>query len=237
MFFFSPLLALISEQGVRLGWDPAHEFPVLQRSAACYRRSFPFRWIFKIFPSLCLAVAMPFFSRLALASADTVRSPFAALLLLVLVVLVLLLGEDIDGRLWLRKTPGAMGCGPPGDLTVPVLNSGSVRLPSWESRLCSGELLSWEIFGGSLTTIAFFLVLFFFFLVFCCSSWWESFAAAAARPVSTEATRAPSLAGRSCRGTEGPTRAVGLYGVSSLLFRFFDLDLKTGLSSSDSSEG
>lgn len=65
IFFFFPLLALISEQGVRLGWDPAHEFPVLQQSAACYRRSFPFRWIFKIFPSLCLAVAMPFFSRLA----------------------------------------------------------------------------------------------------------------------------------------------------------------------------
>lgn len=38
-------------------------------------------------------------------------------------------------------------------------------------------------------------------------TWWESFAAAAARPVSMEATRAPSLAGRSCRGTEGPTRA------------------------------
>lgn len=34
-------------------------------AAACYRRSFPFRWIFKIFPSLCLAVAMPFFSRFA----------------------------------------------------------------------------------------------------------------------------------------------------------------------------
>lgn len=155
--------------------------------------------------------------------------------LLVLVELVLLLGEDMDGRLWLRKTPGAIGCGPPGDFTVPVLNSWSVRLPSWESRLCSGELLSWEIFGGSSITIAFFLVLFFFFLVFCCSSywhiffveqylqeylivlckniaywytWWESFAAAAASPVSMEATRAPSLAGRSCRGTEGPTRAV-----------------------------
>lgn len=39
-------------------------------------------------------------------------------------------------------------------------------------------------------------------------TWWESFAAAAASPVSMEATRAPSLAGRSCRGTEGPTRAV-----------------------------
>ena len=169
-----------------------------------------------------------------LASADTILSTFAIPLLLVLVELVLLLGEDTDGRLWLRKTPGAMGCGPPGDLTVPVLNSWSVRLPSWESRLCSGELLSWEIFGGLSAMSAFFLVLFFFFLVFCCSSyryiyiffdwevltgpfckdtvhwhtWWESFAAAAARPVSMEATRAPSLAGRSCRGTEGPTRAV-----------------------------
>lgn len=138
----------------------------------------------------------------------------------------------MDGRLWLRKTPGAMGCGPP-DFTVPVLNSWSVRLPSWESRLCSGELLSWDL--GSSITIAFFLVLFFFFLVFCCSSFWnkflsrwdntnrnriythgtfplhtwcESFAAAAASPVSMEATRAPSLAGRSCRGTDGPTRAV-----------------------------
>lgn len=160
------------------------------------------------------------------------------LLLLVLVellLLLLLLGEDVDGRLWLRKTPGAMGCGPPGDFTAPLLNSWSVRLPSWESRLCSDELLSWEIFSGSSFTIAFFLVLFFFFLVFCCSSyghiflhsaihkgkvtvitwkhyrdttWCESFAAAAASPVSMEATRAPSLAGRSWRGTEGPTRAV-----------------------------
>lgn len=108
-----------------------------------------------------------------LASAEAPRSPFARLLLLVLVELVLLLGEDMDGRFWLRKTPGAMGCSPPGDLTVPVLNSWSVRLPSWESRLCSGELLSWEIFGGSSITIAFFLVLFFFFLVFCCSSYWH----------------------------------------------------------------
>lgn len=105
-----------------------------------YRRSFPFRWIFKIFPSLCLAVAMPFFSRFALASADTTRSTLAMLLLVVLMELLLLLGEEIEGRLWLRKTPGAMGCGPPGDFTVPVLNSGSVRLPS--STLCSGELLS-----------------------------------------------------------------------------------------------
>lgn len=70
------------------------------------------------------------------------RSPFAMPLLFVLVELVLLLGEDMDGRLWLRNTPGAMGCGPEGDLTVPELNSWSVRLPSWESRLCSGELLS-----------------------------------------------------------------------------------------------
>lgn len=89
-----------------------------------------------------------------------------------LVLLLLLLGEDMDGRLWLRKTPGAMGCGPP-DFTVPVLNSWSVRLPSWESRLCSGELLSWDL--GSSITIAFFLVLFFFFLVFCCSSFWNKF--------------------------------------------------------------
>lgn len=37
-----------------------------------YRRSFPFRWIFKIFPSLCLAVAMPFFSRLAADNENTV---------------------------------------------------------------------------------------------------------------------------------------------------------------------
>lgn len=42
-------------------------------------------------------------------------------------------------------------------------------------------------------------------------TWWESLAAAAARPVSMEATRAPSLAGRSCRGTEGPTRAVMIH--------------------------
>lgn len=106
-----------------------------------------------------------------LASAEPPRSPFTRLLLLVLVELVLLLGEDMDGRLWLRKTPGAMGWGPPGDFTVPVLNSWSVRLPSWESMLGSGELLSWEIFGGSSIAIAFFLVLFFFFLVFCCSSY------------------------------------------------------------------
>lgn len=97
------------------------------------------------------------------------------LVLVELVLLLLLLGEDMDGRLWLRKTPGAMGCGPPEDFTVPVLNSWSVRLPSWESRLCSGELLSWEIFSGSSITIAFFLVLFFFFLVFCCSSYWHIF--------------------------------------------------------------
>lgn len=40
-----------------------------------------------------------------------------------------------------------------------------------------------------------------------CGTWWESFAAAAASPVSMDATRAPSRAGLSCRGTEGPTRA------------------------------
>lgn len=100
-------------------------------------------------------------------------------------------------------------------------------------------------------------------------------AAAAAKPVSMEATLAPSRVGLSCRGTEGPTRAVkynrdklniytshtgdilyfpknlreifrrdmiqsipvGLYGVSSELFLFFDRDLKMGLSSSDSREG
>lgn len=182
----------------------------------------------------CLQLTDGRLLRSPLASADPRRSPLARLLLLVLmelVLLLLLLGEDMDGRLWLRKTPGAMGCGPP-DFTVPVLNSWSVRLPSWESRLCSGELLSWDL--GSSITIAFFLVLFFFFLVFCCSSFWnkflsrwdntnrnriythgtfplrtwcESFAAAAASPVSMEATRAPSLAGRSCRGTDGPTRA------------------------------
>lgn len=64
-FFFLHCWLYSVNGGVRLGWDPAHEFPVLQQSAACYRRSFPFRWIFKIFPSLCLAVAMPFFSRFA----------------------------------------------------------------------------------------------------------------------------------------------------------------------------
>lgn len=39
-------------------------------------------------------------------------------------------------------------------------------------------------------------------------TWWESLAAAAAKPVSMEATLAPSRVGLSCRGTEGPTRAV-----------------------------
>lgn len=68
LFFFFSIVGFnqwTGGGGVRLGWDPAHEFPVRQQSAACYRRSFPFRWIFKIFPSLCLAVAMPFFSRFA----------------------------------------------------------------------------------------------------------------------------------------------------------------------------
>lgn len=36
---------------------------------------------------------------------------------------------------------------------------------------------------------------------------WDSLAAAAASPVSMEATLVPSRTGRSCRGTEGPTRA------------------------------
>ena len=48
-----------------------------------------------------------------LASADPTRSPLAVLLLLVLVELVLLLGEDMDGRLWLRKTPRSHGLRPP----------------------------------------------------------------------------------------------------------------------------
>lgn len=50
---------------VKWGQGCGGEFWDETQSAACYRRSFPFRWIFKIFPSLCLAVAMPFFSRFA----------------------------------------------------------------------------------------------------------------------------------------------------------------------------
>lgn len=75
-----------------------------------------------------------------LASVDPMRSPLVMLLLLVLKELVLLLEEDMDGRFWLRKIPGAIARGPPGNLTVPVLTSLSDRLPSWEST--SGELLS-----------------------------------------------------------------------------------------------
>lgn len=47
-----------------------------------YRSSFPFRWIFKIFPSLCLAVAIPFFNRFAVEKAKVRgqrgRSPLPA---------------------------------------------------------------------------------------------------------------------------------------------------------------
>lgn len=92
--------------------QPAHEFPVSQPSAACYRRSFPFRWIFKIFPSLCLAVAIPFFSRLALASAAPRRSPLARLLLLLLllvVVLVVVVTTERWRRGW-NSTPNYSNC-------------------------------------------------------------------------------------------------------------------------------
>lgn len=76
--------------------------------------------------------------------------------------------DDDEGRLWLRKTPGAMGCEPPALLPVPVLYSWSAILLS-ESGVGSGELLSWESLWDSSTAMGFFLALFFFFLIFCSS--------------------------------------------------------------------
>lgn len=61
-----------------------------------------------------------------MASAVAVWSPLAMPLLLMLVnlaLLWLLLGEWMDDCLWLRKTPGAMGFGPSGALTVSVLKA------------------------------------------------------------------------------------------------------------------
>lgn len=49
----------------------------------------------------------------------------------------------------------------------------------------------------------------------CCAS----LAAAAARPVSTDATLAPSLAGRSCLGSVGITLAVDESNIMSLRIR------------------
>lgn len=76
--------------------------------------------------------------------------------------------DDDEGRRWLRKTPGAMGCEMPAVLPVPVLSSGSAGLVS-KSGVGSGELLSWESLCGSSTVTGFFLVFFFFFLIFCSS--------------------------------------------------------------------
>lgn len=125
VFFFCPLSVFFPcwIQGVNrgeLGQERVHRFPIPPKSTAHYRSSFPFRWIFKIFPSLCLAVAIPFFSRLArrrknkveervssfcwhfwrnhsqslmsspLASAKPKRSPFVVPLLLFFVELLLL---------------------------------------------------------------------------------------------------------------------------------------------------
>lgn len=61
-----------------------------------------------------------------LASAVAVWSPLVTPLLLILVnlaLLWLLLGEWRDDCLWLRKTPGAMGLGPSGALTVSALKA------------------------------------------------------------------------------------------------------------------
>lgn len=194
---------------------------------------------------------MPFF----------VRFPLAAVLL----------GDDAEGRLCVRKTPGAMGweARPAWDPeNVPAaVYSWSARLLLCDSGGGSGELPSCEAWllavlveagvvdagvveaevvpveaeaevemEGEAVLGAGFLLVFFFFLFFC-SSCWDSLAAAAASPVSMEATLVPSRTGLSCLGTDGPTLAVGLYGASSEPFLFFDRDLKTGLSSSDSSEG
>lgn len=41
-----------------------HPLPFISLSPRSYKSSLPFRWIFKIFPSLCFAVASPFFGRL-----------------------------------------------------------------------------------------------------------------------------------------------------------------------------
>lgn len=64
VFFFVTVNVNQGKKKRKRKWEPVHDFPVWE-FAACYRRSFPFRWIFKIFPSLCFAVAMPFFSRFA----------------------------------------------------------------------------------------------------------------------------------------------------------------------------
>lgn len=65
----SVLAALIpAHRGGEGGISPRvhkHQEKVWVTHCPCYSRSLPLRWIFKIFPSLCLAVAIPFFSRLA----------------------------------------------------------------------------------------------------------------------------------------------------------------------------
>lgn len=143
------------------------------------------------------------------------------------------LGDDAEGRLCVRKTPGAMGWAvrpawAPGKAPAEVY-SWSARLLLCGSSGGSGELASCEAWllavlveaggveaktvlaevEGSGVLRAGFLLVFFFFRLFC-SSCWDSLAAAAASPVSMEATLVPSRTGLSCRGTDGPTLAVGL---------------------------
>lgn len=104
------------------------------RSQGSHRSNLPFLWIFRIRPSLCLAVARPFFGRF----------PCPAWLL----------WEPTEGRRWVKKTPGAIGVVLRFAWATPkalgrAVYSWSARLPERASCLVSGggrseeEVRSW----------------------------------------------------------------------------------------------